>query len=113
MSVVSGAIMLYIATYSIFILKKLDITVISELVEVWAGLAWGILIVLLGIMLYFDRPHHIAYGIGIMVFSIASIYGTNGGELIGLVLGFIAGIMAIEWKPKKAKTEVSNTPAVK
>ncbi len=107
-SIVSGAIMLYIAAYSILILRKLDIAVISDIVEVWAGLAWGILIVLLGIMLYFDRVHHVAYGIGIMIFSIASIYGTNGGELVGLVLGFIAGIMAVEWKPKKVKIGASN-----
>ncbi len=66
------------------------------------GLVWGIAIVAVAILLFYDGKRHVAYGIAIVVLSIASIYGTNGGELIGLVLGFIAGIMAIEFKPSKS-----------
>jgi len=109
LSAFSGGIMIYIATVSIIILRNKKDFVFSDVLEVWMGLIWGIVIVMLAILLFFDRKHHTQYGIAIMVFSIASIYGTDGGELVGLVLGFIAGIMAIEYKPSGMKRpEVSD-----
>ncbi len=49
-------------------------------------------------MLYRTKRHHVAFGVIILVFSIASIV-MGGGFLAGLILGIIGGILALMWRP--------------
>jgi hypothetical protein len=63
------------------------------------GLIFGALVVL-GALLLKRNPEHVkAWGILIIVFSIAGTI-TGGGFVIGFILGIIGGVSALRWKPK-------------
>lgn len=58
----------------------------------------GILVIGFGVLLYVMPQNHVAFGILVLVFSIASLIGL-GGLLIGFILGLIGGILGIVHKP--------------
>jgi uncharacterized protein DUF6114/zinc ribbon protein len=58
----------------------------------------GVLILLLGIVIYLEPQHHVILGVLILVFSIVSLVGL-GGFLIGFILGLVGGSLGIAHKP--------------
>jgi len=62
------------------------------------GLVFGILVLLGSIMLYAAPRQHVAWGVIVLVFSVASIVGL-GGFIIGMVLGIVGGALGIAWNP--------------
>src|SRR3989304_5926486 len=63
------------------------------------GVVNGLLVMVFGILLYVKPQQHVAWGVLVLVLSIASWFTTAGGVFIGLILGLIGGILGIVWKP--------------
>jgi len=61
----------------------------------------GLLVMIFGILLYVMPDHHVAFGVLVLVCSIASLIGL-GGLLLGFILGLIGGILGITHKPHPA-----------
>jgi hypothetical protein len=66
------------------------------------GLAVGGVVLYGAIMLNARPARHVTWGSLILVFSILSVFGAMGGFGIGLILGVIAGALAIAWRPAAA-----------
>jgi Family of unknown function (DUF6114)/zinc-ribbon domain len=65
------------------------------------GIVLGALIILLGVLLLQHPEHHTVFGVLILVLSLLSV-ASYWGFLIGLVLGVVAGVLAISWNPVRA-----------
>lgn len=72
------------------------------------GYAFGVVGIILGIgiiasseMLRRNPREHGTWGAIIIVLSVFSIFGGMGGMGIGLILGIIGGILAIQWSPRQ------------
>jgi hypothetical protein len=74
-----------------------DTTMLYQLTAI--GLIFGALVVLGALLLKRNPEHAKAWGILIIVFSIAGTI-TGGGFVIGFILGIIGGVSALRWKPK-------------
>ncbi|HEV2118793.1 MAG TPA: DUF6114 domain-containing protein [Candidatus Bathyarchaeia archaeon] len=80
---------------------------------------WGLLGILIGIpviigavMMYVNPKNHVAWGVAVIVFSLASyITASLGGFLIGLLLGLIGGILGAIWNPPSISTSFPVTKA--
>jgi protein-S-isoprenylcysteine O-methyltransferase Ste14 len=79
-----------------------DITSIYSLTAI--GLIFGALVAIGAVLLNRNPEQTKAWGILIIVFSLASIT-TGGGFVIGFILGIIGGASALRWKPKIQVTE--------
>jgi len=66
-------------------------------------LVFGIIVIVSALMLYRRPQRHRLYGILIMIFSVLS------GEIIGVILGLVGGILAIIWKPPATNHGSSTT----
>jgi ribosomal protein S27AE len=64
----------------------------------------GLLVMIFGILLYVMPTHHTAFGVLVLVFSIASLIGL-GGLFLGFILGLIGGILGIVHKPYPVQTQ--------
>ncbi len=67
-----------------------------EALGVW-GIICGIVVIVMGLLVYTRPRHHVAWGLLAILFSILSIFG-GGGLIIGLIIGIIGGIWAAVWK---------------
>ena len=67
-----------------------------------AALVCGMLVVIGAIMLNARPAEHTAWGIIVLVFSIASFMGM-GGYFIGAVLGIAGGALALTYRPSPAQ----------
>ena len=63
------------------------------------GVVNGLLMIVFGVLLYQRPGQHAVYGALVLILSITSFFTAIGGFFIGLILGFIGGILAIVWKP--------------
>ena len=64
------------------------------------GILIGIPVILGAIMLYVNPKNHTAWGVVVIVFSLASyVTASLGGFVIGLLLGLIGGILGAIWNP--------------
>ncbi len=73
-----------------------DTTMLYQLTAM--GLVFGVLVVCGAVLLSRNPEHATAWGILIVVFSLASVI-TGGGFIIGFILGIIGGAFALRWKP--------------
>ncbi len=64
------------------------------------GFTFGGLVLLGAVMLYMRPEQHVAWGIVVLIFSIASFFPTLGGFIIGMILGIVGGALGIVWKPQ-------------
>ncbi len=65
----------------------------------FVGIFSGVAILVSAFMLN-SRPSQASlWGTLILVFSIVSLFGGFGGFLVGIILGIIAGALALSWKP--------------
>ena len=64
------------------------------------GVVFGIIVIVSAVMLNSRPNEHTTWGILIVVFSVASLFGSMmGGFGVGVVLGTIGGVLALTWKP--------------
>jgi len=77
-------------------------------VEADLGILWGALTVVSGILLLLNWKNHSLYGSIILISSMLSWIGDNGGFLVGFVLGLLGGIMSITWNPVKYRKGTSS-----
>ncbi len=78
-----------------------DTTMLYQLTAI--GLVFGALVLLGALLLDRDPRHAKAWGMLIIVFSLASII-TGGGFIIGFTLGVIGGVSALRWTPTMQAT---------
>jgi hypothetical protein len=64
-----------------------------------ASLVSGVLVIVGAVMINIHPSQISTWGIIVLVFSIVSIVGM-GGFLIGAILGFVGGVLALTWKPR-------------
>ncbi len=74
------------------------------------GFVWGAMMLIGAIMLFTKPQQHQLWGAIVLVFSIASWFGTFGGFVVGFVLGLIGGILGLVWNPAKAKPAFALPP---
>ena len=99
-SAVGGIIILYVGLIGLKLVFLGGDTTTSDLAEVFAGTLWGILILILSALLFFDNRRSKIYGAAIIILSFASWYGTSGGLFFGFVIALLGGIMGFVWKQK-------------
>jgi len=62
------------------------------------GAVLGVLILVLGVLVYIQPQHHVIFGVLIVLFSVISLTSL-GGFILGFILALVAGILAVVWKP--------------
>ncbi len=71
------------------------------------GLSSGIIVTVSGIMLYTIKGRETTlWGSLILVFSVLGLFGM-GGFFIGTILGIVAGVLALAWKPAASQPSSS------
>jgi len=73
------------------------------------GVLWGILIIVFAVLLRAMPSRHVGLGVAIILFSVFSWVGSFGGFLIGFLLAFVGGILAIVWRPEGIPVNVTVT----
>ncbi|MBO0838346.1 MAG: hypothetical protein J2P28_22900, partial [Actinobacteria bacterium] len=70
------------------------------------GILVGVVVLLMGLFLWFlPQNRHIA-GVLAIAFSLASFVTSNlGGFIVGMVLGILGGAMGFAWTPRQAVAE--------
>jgi len=73
---------------------------LQDFMELVGGIEtlFGLVVIVGAILLNAHPENHVTWGVFIILFSLISIVG-SGGFVIGLVLGFIGGVLAIIWNP--------------
>jgi len=66
-----------------------------------AGLAVGILLFFMGLLMLAAPSGHAVWGVITVVLALVSVVVAFAGFIIGFLLVFIGGILAIVWKPAK------------
>ncbi|MDS0256381.1 hypothetical protein ApAK_01600 [Thermoplasmatales archaeon AK] len=106
-SLIAGSIFLYIGISVRLILGQTGGSFMQS-VEADLGILWGALTVVSGILLLLNWKNHSLYGSIILISSMLSWIGDNGGFLVGFVLGLLGGIMSITWNPIKYRKGTSS-----
>ncbi|MEM0158779.1 MAG: DUF6114 domain-containing protein [Thermoplasmataceae archaeon] len=107
-SLAAGGIFLYIGITLRYVISGLNASTLQYL-EADLGILWGVLTIAASLLLMLDWNRHRIYGTVIIVSSILSWVGDNGGFLVGFVIGLLGGIMAFTWHPSKnAKVQKAN-----
>lgn len=109
LSLIGGIIVLLSGIYVLFVVSIVSSAVSSYYYNNplfyllygfgFLGVVWGILMLIGGILLYASPNQHHIWGAVVLVFSIASWFGTFGGFVVGFILGLVGGILGIVWKP--------------
>jgi hypothetical protein len=67
---------------------------------IWLGVLVGVLIAVFGLFLWLQPSLRYLLGALIIVFSLGSFMSSDfGGLIIGMVLGLVAGALALAWTP--------------
>ena len=71
---------------------------------VWLGILMGVLVILMGLFLWFAPQLRQLVGVLAVVFSMISLITSDyGGFVIGLLLGTMGGALGFAWTPIRAK----------
>ncbi|TBO55641.1 hypothetical protein EYS09_32190, partial [Streptomyces kasugaensis] len=66
----------------------------------------GVLLVVLGLTLWFQPASRVFAGVAAILLSLVSLVISNfGGLVIGFLLGLIGGALGVSWAPGKASAE--------
>jgi hypothetical protein len=69
---------------------------------VWLGSLVGVLVVVMGLFLWFFPAQRQVVGLMAVIFSVVSLLTSNyGGFLIGLIMGTVGGALGFAWTPVK------------
>ncbi|MFG2223459.1 DUF6114 domain-containing protein [Streptomyces sp. NPDC048644] len=72
----------------------------------------GVLLVVLGLTMWFQPASRVFAGVAAILLSLVSLVVSNfGAFLIGFLLGLIGGALAVSWAPAKAAGGDAGTPA--
>ncbi len=74
------------------------------------GLVSGAVVLASSIMLRSNPSQKTLWGSLVLVFSVLSFFG-SGGFVVGAILGIIAGIMVLTWKPTPPAPPAATAPA--
>ena len=99
-SLLGAIVILYVGVRSVFISSSLGISGLDA-IALELGMVTGIVLTVSSIIVIFGTSYTRILGVVIVVFSILSWIGTEGGFTFGFVLCFLGGIMAASWKGKK------------
>ncbi|MBX5328162.1 MAG: DUF6114 domain-containing protein [Candidatus Bathyarchaeota archaeon] len=66
-----------------------------------AGIAIGLLVIVLAVMVYLKPLNHKSWGGLIITFSAISLWTGMGGLSLGFILGLVGGVLTILGKPRK------------
>jgi len=64
------------------------------------GIAWGLVIIASACLLRFRPSKRVALGAVILAFAFLSWWGAIGGFVIGFLLSFFGGLLAVIWSPQ-------------
>ncbi len=73
------------------------------------GVAFGLIILIGGIVMFIKPGASTAMGVIILILSLASVLST-GGLFIGMILGLVGGILGIVFKPSSPMPAPRATP---
>lgn len=72
--------------------------------SVWLGILVGLLVVAMGLFIWFTPQQRQIAGLLALAFSIASLITSDyGGFVIGMLLGTIGGALAFAWAPVRSE----------
>ena len=75
---------------------------------VWLGITVGVLVMLMGLFMWFTPHVRQVVGIMAVIFSIMSLLTSDyGGFLIGMLLGMLGGAMGFAWVPTVQRRPVT------
>lgn len=75
----------------------------TELLLIWTiGILAGVLMLVFGVLAYAKSKNAKIFGALILVFSLVGLFFAGGGLFIGFILGLIAAILAMVYKPSSA-----------
>jgi hypothetical protein len=64
------------------------------------GLALGVLVIFLGVLMHQVTEYHTVAGVLIIVFAVVSLVTSSfGGFVLGFILALIGGILGLTWRP--------------
>jgi hypothetical protein len=92
-----GAAMLWVGA------QMLKLIFFSNTATTMLGMAIGLLVWVLALLLLFYPQAHTVLGVFIIALSVFSFVGALGGLIVGSVLGIIGGALAIAWQPQPEK----------
>lgn len=87
---INGLIVAIVGAFMAFMFMPAGVVVLI------AGLILGLVVFIAAIKLSQNPEEHITWGVIILIFSLLSIV-IGGGFVIGMILGFIGGLLAIVW----------------
>ncbi|UQA93033.1 DUF6114 domain-containing protein [Streptomyces halobius] len=72
----------------------------------------GVLLVVLGLTMWFQPVSRVFAGVAAILLSLVSLVVSNfGGFLVGYLMGLIGGALAVAWAPGGPKAEEAGEPA--
>jgi hypothetical protein len=75
------------------------------------GVILGIIIIIGAIMINSGDPSRVRIGsILVLIFSILSLFTTNGGFIVGFILALIGSILGLVWKPSERRAGAPPPP---
>lgn len=102
---IGGLIIMVIGAYGLIVTFGVADRSPMDLLEVTLGTIWGAIIIAASILLFLNSNRHVLWSIIIIIFSLASWYGTSGGFLVGFSMAFIGGLMGYSWKEPRMNVE--------
>ena len=109
-SLLGGLLILYVGVRSIIISGSISGITTGEHLALTLGAVWGIVLTASSILVMFGTRRTRIFGAIIVVFSLLSWIGTEGGFTIGFVLCILGGFMAVSWKKRRIEASVPNNP---
>lgn len=74
---------------------------------VWAGILMGLLVVLMGLVLWFGPSQRTVAAVLAITFSVVSLITSNlGGYFAGMIFGVVGGALGFAWVPVSARAPV-------
>ncbi|MCL4438871.1 MAG: DUF6114 domain-containing protein [Candidatus Thermoplasmatota archaeon] len=109
-SLLGSLLILYVGVRSIIISGTLTGITSAEHIALFLGAVWGSVLTASSIIVMFGTRWTRIFGVIIVVFSLLSWIGTEGGFTIGFVLCFLGGLMAASWKKNRVRASLPNNP---
>ncbi|KAA6213916.1 hypothetical protein CP973_32600 [Streptomyces albofaciens JCM 4342] len=112
-----GGVLTLLAGFPIMYIPYANLTIGSLTVRMattaGAGsLIIGVLLVVLGLTMWFQPASRVFAGVAAILLSLVSLVVSNfGAFMVGFVLGLIGGALGVSWAPGKPLAPESGTPA--
>ena len=103
-SLLGGILILYVGLRSVTVSSSLPGITGLEHTALFLGIVWGVTLTVSSVVVMFGTRWTRLLGVVIVVFSILSWIGTEGGFTIGFVLCFLGGLMAISWRKSRLRS---------